>query len=302
MSENIGLIAGKGQFPLLFAQAARQQGAAVIAVAHRGETDPALASLVAELHWIHVGQLGKIIRIFKAAGVRQAVMAGGISRGRLFREFRPDWRALGVIRRAGAGQDDRLLRAVADEMATEGITIAPSTLFLNDLLATPGPLSRRSPTPAELADINLGVQAARELGRLDIGQCAVVRRQVVVALETIEGTDETIRRGGALAGPGAVVVKMSKPGQDLRFDVPAVGLDTIATMREVKAAALAIEAGKTLIFDGPEMRRDCGPGRDCGLGYFVGPAPATPPPVHFQPHVNLRHGSNDNPQPGENTL
>ncbi len=254
MSENIGLIAGKGQFPLLFAQAARQQGAAVIAVAHRGETDPALASLVAELHWIHVGQLGKIIRIFKTAGVRQAVMAGGISRGRLFREFRPDWRALGVIRRAGAGQDDRLLRAVADEMEAEGITIAPSTLFMDDLMAAPGPLSRRSPTSDELADIDLGVRAAKELGRLDIGQCAVVRRQVVVALETIEGTDATIHRGGTLAGPGVVVVKVSKPGQDLRFDVPAVGLTTIATMREVKAAVLAVEAGKTLIFDRPEMQ------------------------------------------------
>jgi hypothetical protein len=138
---------------------------------------------------------------------------------------------------------------VADEMAAEGITIAPSTLFLSDLLAAPGPLSRRSPTPAELDDINLGVQAARELGRLDIGQCAVVRRQVIVALETIEGTDAPIRRGGSLSGPGAVIVKMSKPGQDLRFDVPAVGLDTIAAMQEVKAAVLAIEAGKTLIFD-----------------------------------------------------
>jgi DUF1009 family protein len=180
-------------------------------------------------------------------------MAGGISRGRLFREFRPDWRALSVIRRAGAGQDDRLLRAVADEMEAEGITIAPSTLFLNDLLATPGSLSRRHPTPEEIADINLGVQAARELGRLDIGQCAVVRRQVVVALETIEGTDATIRRGGVLAGPGVVVVKVSKPDQDLRFDVPAVGLDTIATLQEVKAAVLAVEAGKTLIFDRPEM-------------------------------------------------
>ncbi len=253
MSENIGLIAGKGQFPLLFAQAARQQGAAVIAVAHRGETDPALESLVAELHWIHVGQLSKIIRIFKAAGVRQAVMAGGISRGRLFREFRPDWRALSVIRRAGAGQDDRLLRAVADEMAQAGITIAPSTLFLQDLLAPPGPLSRRSPTPGELEDVNLGLYAAKELGRLDIGQCVVVRRQVVVALEAIEGTDETIRRGGALAGPGAVVVKVSKPDQDLRFDVPAVGLSTIETMRQVKAAVLAVEAGLTLIFDRPEM-------------------------------------------------
>ncbi len=150
--------------------------------------------------------------------------------------------------------DDRLLRAVAAEMEDEGITIAPSTLFLDDLLATVGQLSRRAPSQAEQEDIKLGVQAAKELGRLDIGQCAVVRRQVVVALETIEGTDETIRRGGMLAGPGAVVVKMSKPGQDLRFDVPAVGLNTIATMREVKAAVLAIEAGKTLIFDRSEMR------------------------------------------------
>jgi DUF1009 family protein len=253
MSENLGLIAGKGQFPLLFAQAARQQGVQVIAVAHQGETDPALASLVAELHWIHVGQLGKMIRIFQAAGVRRAVMAGGISRGRLFREFRPDWRALSVIRRAGAGQDDRLLRAVADELAQAGITIAPSTLFMADLLAGVGQLSRRPPTPEELEDITLGFQAARELGRLDIGQCAVVRRQVVVALETVEGTDETIRRGAALAGPGAVVVKVSKPGQDLRFDVPAVGLTTIETMRQVKAAVLAVEAHRTLIFDRPEL-------------------------------------------------
>jgi hypothetical protein len=254
MSENIGLIAGKGQFPLLFAQAARQQGAQVIAVAHRGETDPALESLVHELHWIYVGQLGKIIRIFKAAGVRQAVMAGGISRGRLFKEFRPDWRALSVVRRAGAGQDDRLLRAVAAELESEGITIAPSTLFLDDLMASAGKLSRRAPNQAELEDIGLGLQAAKELGRLDIGQCVVVRRQVVVALETIEGTDETIRRGGILAGPGAVVVKVSKPDQDLRFDVPAVGLDTINTMREVKAAVLAIESGKTLMFNRDEMQ------------------------------------------------
>ena len=253
MSENIGLIAGKGQFPLLFAQAAGQKGATVIAVAHRGETDPALESLVHELHWIHVGQLGKIIRIFKAAGVERAVMAGGISRGRLFREFRPDWRALSVVRRAGAGKDDRLLRAVAAEMEQEGIVIAPSTIFLDDLMATAGQLSRRAPNQEERQDMELGVKVAKELGRLDLGQCAVVRRQVVVALETVEGTDAAIRRGGVLAGPGVVVVKVSKPGQDLRFDVPAVGLDTIETMREVKAAVLAIEAGKTLIFNRDEM-------------------------------------------------
>jgi DUF1009 family protein len=253
MSENIGLIAGKGQFPLLFAQAARSHGVEVIAAAHRGETDPALASLVQELHWVYVGQLGKIIRIFKKAGVQRAVMAGGISRGRLFKEFRPDLRALSVVRRAGAGKDDRLLRAVAAELESEGITVVPSTLFLDDLLAPAGQISRRAPSPEELQDIDLGLQVAREVGRLDIGQCVVVRRQVVVALEAIEGTDDTIRRGGSLAGPGTVVVKISKPHQDLRFDVPAVGPETIAAMKEVGAAVLAVESGKTLIFNRQEM-------------------------------------------------
>jgi DUF1009 family protein len=256
MSENIGLIAGKGQFPLLFAQAAKQQGFQVIAVAHRGETDPALENLVHRLHWVYVGQLGKIIRIFKKEGVSRAVLAGGISRGRLFREFRPDLRALSLIRRVGAGRDDRLLRAVADEIEGEGIRIAPSTLFMDELLASEGQLSRRAPTPEERRDIDFGYEIAREIGRLDIGQCVVVRRGVVVALEAIEGTDETIRRGGLLAGPGAVVVKVSKPRQDLRFDVPAVGLDTIRTMAEVKAAVLAVDAGKSLMFDREEMLKE----------------------------------------------
>ena len=256
MSENIGLIAGKGQFPLLFAQAAINQGFKVIAVAHRGETDPGLAALAHRLHWVYVGQLGKIIRIFKNEGVTRAVLAGGISRGRLFREFRPDLRALSLIRRVGGGRDDRLLRAVAEELEGEGIQIAPSTLFLEELLASPGQLSRRAPTPEELEDIDFGYRMAQEIGRLDIGQCAVVRRGVVVALEAIEGTDETIRRGGRLAGPGAVVVKVSKPHQDLRFDVPAVGLATIRTMVEVKAAVLAVDAGKSLIFDRQEMLQE----------------------------------------------
>ncbi|MGO9394276.1 MAG: LpxI family protein [Desulfobaccales bacterium] len=253
MSEIIGLIAGKGQFPLLFAQAARARGASIIAAAHRGETDPALAELVQELHWVYVGQLGKIIHIFKGAGVQRAVMAGGISRGRLFRDFRPDLRALSVVRRAGAGHDDRLLQAVAAELEKEGITIAPSTLFLDQLLAPAGKLSKRAPTREEFLDIDLGFRLAKEIGRLDIGQCVVVRRQVVVALEAIEGTDECIRRAGALAGPGAVVVKVSKPNQDLRFDVPAVGPETIRSLVDARAAVLAIEAGKTLTFDRPLM-------------------------------------------------
>jgi DUF1009 family protein len=256
MSENIGLIAGKGQFPFLFAQAANKHGFQVIAVAHRGETDPELAALVHRLHWVYVGQLGKIIRILKKEGVSRAVMAGGISRGRLFREFRPDLRALSLIRRVGAGKDDRLLRAVAEEMEREGIQIAPSTLFLDELFASSGQLSRRAPTAEEHQDIEFGYEIAKVIGRLDIGQCVVVRRGVVVALEAIEGTDETIRRGGRLAGPGAVVVKVSKPHQDLRFDVPAVGLDTIHTMVEVKAKVLAVDAGKSLIFNRDQMLKE----------------------------------------------
>jgi DUF1009 family protein len=203
-----------------------------------------------------VGQLGKIIRIFKDAGVHRAVMAGGITRGRLFKEFRPDFRALSVVRRAGAGKDDRLLQAVAAELESEGITIAPSTLFLDELLAPAGKLGKRAPTPEELQDIDFGFKIAKEIGALDIGQTVVVRRQVVVALEAVEGTDACIRRAGALAGPGAVVVKVSKPHQDLRFDVPAVGPDTIRAMTEAQAAVLAIEAGKTLTFDREQMQAE----------------------------------------------
>jgi DUF1009 family protein len=181
-------------------------------------------------------------------------MAGGISRGRLFKDFRPDLRALNLVRRAGAGKDDKLLRAVAAELESEGIIIEPSTLFCPELLASAGQLSRRAPNDEERRDLEYGFKIAKEIGRLDIGQCVVVRRQVVAALEAIEGTDAAIRRGGELAGPGVVVVKVSKPEQDLRFDVPAVGADTIRTMAEIKAAVLGLEAGKTLIFNRADMQ------------------------------------------------
>lgn len=253
MPEKIGLIAGKGQFPLLFARAARRQGLDVVAVAHQGETDPALESLAHQCHWIFVGQLGKLISAFQKAGVSRAVMAGGVSRGRLFRDFRPDFKALNLVRRVGAGHDDRLLRGLAEELEKAGITIISPLLYLQDLLAPPGCLTRRRPSAQELQDIAYGFKIAQAVGRLDLGQCVVVHRQVVTALEAIEGTDDTIRRGGRLAGKGAVVVKVCKPGQDLRFDLPSVGVGTIETMREVEAAVLAVEAGKTLMFDREEM-------------------------------------------------
>jgi hypothetical protein len=255
MSKKIGIIAGNGQFPVLCARAAHHRGLEVVAVAHRDETDPSLADQVDEIHWVYVGQLGKIIRIFKSAGVRQALFAGGIKRGRLFKHFRPDLRALSIIRRVGPGHDDRLLRAVAQELESEGISVTAATIFLEELMAPAGPLGRHRPTSEQLKDIEYGFHMAKEIGRLDIGQCAVVRRQVVTALEAVEGTDETIRRGGRLAGPGAVVVKICKPGQDLRFDLPTVGAGTIEVMQEVGAKVLAVEAGKTLIFDREEMLR-----------------------------------------------
>lgn len=253
MSGKIGLIAGKNKFPLIFTQAAQKQGLEVVAVAHHGETDPALEQMVSALKWVYVGQLGKIIRFFQQAGVSQAVMAGGITKGRLFTHLRPDWRALKIIRRVGQARDDGILRALADELESEGITIVSPTLFLEELLAPAGVLSRRRPSAGEQRDIRFGWSIAKEIGKLDIGQCVVVRRQAVLALEAIDGTDATIRRGGLLAGEGAVVVKVSKPGQDLRFDVPAVGVETIQVMREVKASVLALEAGKTLVFDRDAM-------------------------------------------------
>ncbi|MEO5656722.1 MAG: UDP-2,3-diacylglucosamine diphosphatase LpxI [Nitrospiria bacterium] len=248
----LGLIAGNGRFPLLFADAARQAGFAVTAVAHRGETPELLGDHVEELHWIKVGQLGHLIDHFKTAGIRTVVMAGGITKTRMFTEYRPDWRAVKVLARVRHFKDDMLLRAVAAELESEGITVGDATRYLPELIAQPGVLTTR-PSAEQWEDIRFGMTMVRAIGRLEIGQCVVVKNRTVVAVEAIEGTDEAIRRGGALARGGAVVVKMAKPQQDLRFDIPAVGPDTIASMREVGAAVLALEAGKTLLLDKAEL-------------------------------------------------
>jgi len=247
--DKIGLIAGNGQFPLAFARAARQKGLTVIAVAHEGETLPELSQWVDSISWIKVGQLGKLIKVFKDHEVHDVLMAGGIKKTRLFDGALPDLRGIAFLARMVHKKDDSLLRAVAAELESEGITVRESTLYLDNLLAAPGVLTKRKPSKEEKLDIDFGWQMAKEIGKLDIGQTLVVKDQAVLAVEAIEGTDEAIKRGGLLCGSGAVVIKVCKPQQDLRFDLPAIGPQTVASMSQVKAACLAIEAGKTIILD-----------------------------------------------------
>jgi DUF1009 family protein len=253
LGKPIGLIAGGGQFPLLFAQAAHRQGRPVMAICHHSETDPNLEQLSAACCWVKLGQLGKIIRFFHEQGVRETVFCGTITKTRMFRDILPDLKGLTLWNKIDIRLDDAILRAVASSLEEEGIHVLASTCYLQELLFPRGLLGRKRPNSEQEADIRLGWKIAKEIGRLDIGQCVVVRSGAVLAVEAIEGTDATIRRGGALAGSGAVVVKLRKPGQDFRFDLPATGTKTIETLAAVKGAVLAVEAGQSLIFDQKAM-------------------------------------------------
>lgn len=253
--DKIGLIAGSGRFPLLVADSARRMGLKVIAVAHKGETMPELASKVDEITWVGLGQLGHLISVLKSSAVRHVLMAGAITKANMFTNVRPDLKGLAVAGKLLIFHDDDILRAAARELEKEGITVVSSTTYLPELLAPRGCLTKRRPRKDEMEDIEFGWMVAKELGRLDIGHCVVVRKKTVLAVEAIEGTNKTILRGGELAKKDAVVVKVSKPNQDFRFDLPAVGLDTIKVMSGVNASVLAIESGKTIIFDKEEMIR-----------------------------------------------
>jgi DUF1009 family protein len=204
---------------------------------------------VDEFTWIYVGQLGKIIRVFQRAGVSQAVMAGGIRKVKLFGNFRPDLRGARFLAKVKRRDDDALLRGIADELASDGIEVIDSTFCLADVMPQAGVLTRRQPDAAEWEDIHIGFSAAKEIGRLGIGQTVIVKDRMIMAVEAVEGTDAAIERGGALAKSGCVMVKVSKPGQDLRFDVPAVGVETVKSLQRVGAKVLAIEAGKTLLLE-----------------------------------------------------
>ncbi len=251
--EPIGIIAGGGQFPLLFIEAAQAAGRRVFVAAHRSETDETVARAADHVCWIKLGQLGKIISFFKTNRVTQTVFLGTITKTRIFRDVLPDLKGLTLWNKIDSKQDDAILRAVADALEREGISVLESTLYLKHLLFPKGVLTKKKPSAAQRRDIEFGWRMARAIGDLDIGQCVVVRDCSVMAVEAIEGTDAAILRGGALAREQAVVVKLRKPGQDFRFDLPATGTGTIDSMHQVRGAVLAVEAGQSLLFDRQEM-------------------------------------------------
>lgn len=255
MRTRIGIIAGGGQFPYLFAEAAKKEGLEVVIVAHKGESHPDLEFIADRFCWVKLGQLGKIIKFFRDEEVRETVFLGTITKTRIFRDVLPDLKGISLWNKIDIKQDDAILRAIAGELEKEGISVLDSTLYLKHLLFPPGVLTKKKPSADQRRDIEFGFQVARAVGRLDIGQCVVVRDMSVVAVEAIEGTDAAIRRGGALAREKAVVVKVKKPSQDFRFDLPATGLATIESMLAVKAAVLAVEAGQSLLFDREAMIR-----------------------------------------------
>lgn len=245
----LGLIAGNGRFPFLVAAGARRAGRRVVAVAIREEAFPELEAEVDELHWVGLGQLGRCIDAMRKAGVTEAVMAGQVQHKRIFSNIIPDLKLITVLAKLAVKNTDSLIGAVADVLEGEGIRLLPSTSFIEDQLAEVGPMTRRKPSRDETADIAYGARIASVLTQLDLGQTVVVKGRAVVALEAMEGTDETVRRAGKIAGKGIVVVKLAKPNQDMRFDVPVVGLQTLETLGEVGAVVLAVEARRTLLFD-----------------------------------------------------
>ena len=245
-----GLIAGNGRFPFLVLEGARSQGIDMAVIAIKEEADPDLGKLAQRLHWVSLGELSKTIDLLHREGVTQAVMAGQVKHNKIFSAIRPDWKLAKLLLALPKKNTDSLIGAVAKVLEDEGIRLVDSTVFLKPLLPDAGVLTRRKPSQEEYADMAYGLSLARNLAALDIGQTVVVSSQACIAVEAMEGTDETIARAARIAvGRPLVVVKVSKPKQDMRFDVPVVGLPTIATMKASGATALAIDAQRTLLFD-----------------------------------------------------
>jgi DUF1009 family protein len=256
----LGLIAGNGRFPFLVLDAARGAGHDVTLIAIKEEAFPDLADLAARppaaaVHWVSLGQLGRCISLLKAAGVSQAVMAGQVRHTKLFADIVPDMTLLGVLMRLKGRNTDALISGVADVLRDHGIELLDSTTFLAPLLARDGVMTARAPRDEERADLAFGYRIADAIAGLDIGQTIAVKSAAVVAVEAMEGTDEVISRAGTLAGPGVAIIKVAKPDQDMRFDVPVVGVSTIAAMHAAGATVLSVDAGQTLMIDGEAIVR-----------------------------------------------
>jgi DUF1009 family protein len=251
-----GLIAGNGDFPFLVLEGARSRGIEMAVIAIREEASPSLEQVARRLHWVGLGELSRAIELLHQEGVKRAVMAGQVKHNKIFSAIRPDWRLAKLLFSLPAKNTDSLIGAVARVLEDEGIELVDSTKFLGSLLATPGVLTRRAPDDSEAADMAYGRDIARRIAGLDLGQTVVVRDRACVAIEAMEGTDETIERAARITGgQRLVVVKVGKPKQDMRFDVPVVGMKTIEVMRRCQATALAIDAGRTLLFDRDELIR-----------------------------------------------
>ena len=255
-SSKVGLIAGNGRFPFLVLEAARSQGIAMVVAAIKEETFPEIEEKAQIVHWMSLGQLGKLIKTFKSEGVSRAVMAGQVKHKQIFSGIVPDLKMIQLLAGLATKSTDSLIGGVARVLADEGIELMDSTAFLEPLLPDAGVLTARAPSGDEQQNLDYGFRVARELGRLDLGQSVVVCDGACVALEAMEGTDAVIRRAASLVnGQGLAVVKLAKPNQDLRFDVPVVGPGTLTIMVESMVTALAVEAGKTLMIDRDDLIR-----------------------------------------------
>jgi len=250
--DRIAIIAGSGMFPILMVREYNKLGLNPLVVAVREEADKSIEDEASTVVWQPLGKVGKLLKSLKKEQINRAVLAGKVHKTRIFRDFRPDIKALTLLWGLRDRKDDTILLKVADVLQEEGIELLPQTAHMDSYLPTPQIFTRRKPNADEQADIEFGISMAREIGRIDVGQTVVVKRGAVLALEAIEGTDQAILRGGSLGNGGSVVVKTAKPGQDLRFDVPAVGIDTVTACLDAGIGVLAIEGGKTFFLQKEE--------------------------------------------------
>jgi UDP-2,3-diacylglucosamine hydrolase len=245
----LGIIAGNGIYPRLLADGARRAGVKkIVAAAFTGETDPTLEQHVELFEWMRVGQLGRLLKFFRSQGIHHAIMAGQIAPKNLF-DLRPDLKALMLLGKLKERNAESIFAAIADELAKVEVELLPATTFLEDSLAQPGLIAGPNLSPRQEHDVDVGWSVAKEIARLDIGQTIIIKNGTIVAVEALEGTNETIKRGGTLAREGAVMVKVSKPNQDMRFDVPVIGVETVRIAGESGVRVIAVESGKTLLLE-----------------------------------------------------